>query len=534
MLVASIQHVNFRYPKQTTDLLNDITFAVHSNSKLGLMGNNGSGKSTLLQLIKGDFSPDSGQIEWSHSCQVAYLPQQLPVSETDTIEDYCWSMQPELVQLRHQLATLGDDMSAEQAGLFDDFYQAGGYEFEAKLAEQLASFEFAPEDFTRKVKTLSGGEQTRLGLCALSLLQADLLLLDEPSNHLDHAMLVWLENYLQQLSIPFILISHDRQLLNQCVNEIVMLEKGTSQHFSGNYDFYLQQTAATQQRLQTAYEKQQKKIKQLQQAAVQREQWSKVKQKHSRSVTKTGRVCKRDDGSLPASKGRLTRQVAAVRERLTQELEKQKADKPFITKQRRLKGQDKLDISNQFILQVSNLSKKFDHKPLFTDLSFVVEQGSRFAIGGVNGAGKTSLLKILTEQLPADQGTVYWPPQVKYLYYDQMALNLNATSTALEHCLLFNRDQTLIRTTLGQLFFPAESINTPINLLSKGERAKVALACLLLQPSNVLILDEPCNHLELSAREALEEMLQQYQGTIIFVSHDRHFHVRLATESLNL
>lgn len=534
MLVAAIRHLNYRYTKQQNDLLTDINFTIQNDSKMGLIGPNGCGKSTLLRLVKGEIPSNSGHIDFVKAPTIAYLPQELTVTESCTIADYCWSMKPGLATIKQQLDLLTDDITTEQSSLYDEFYQAGGYEFEANIFTKLKQFNFAEADMDRAVKSLSGGEQTKLGLCGLALQDADILLLDEPSNHLDASSLQWLEQYLQNCDKPFLLISHDRHLLNCCVTDIIAIDKGESTHFSGNYDFYKQQKSERQQQLLAAQAKHKKEMKQLHQAAVQREQWSKVKQKHTRSVTKTGRICKRDDGSLPASKEKLTYQVAAVRARMQQAIEKQTADKPFVQKKRKLMNNSTVEISNKVVLQAQGLTKKIAGKVLFTDLSIELVRGGRLAICGENGSGKSTLLRILISSLVADVGEVYWPPQVKYAYYDQMALNLNPQQTPLESCQQYCQDETLIRTTLGQLFFETDLINVAIKSLSQGERAKLALTHVLLQPSNVLILDEPCNHLELAAREALEIMLLQYEGSIIFVSHDRHFCDILATDSCRL
>ena len=536
MLVVTLRHLNYRYPKQTKDILTDINVTIQSHSKIGLIGNNGCGKSSLLHLVKGEISPNSGQIDFVQPSVIAYLPQEIKVMPASTISDYCWSMQPELSSMKKQLDIMHQRgaMSMEQAGLYDDFYQAGGYEFEANILAKLKQFDFNEGDLARRISSLSGGEQTKLGLCAVTLLDADLLLFDEPSNHLDAGMLQWLETYLQNLTKPFLLISHDRHLLNSCVTEIVAIDNGHSQHFSGNYDFYKQQTYEHQQQLIAAQEKNKKKIKQLQHAAVQREQWSKVKQMPTRSVTKTGRICKRDDGSLPASKEKLTYQVAAVRARIQHAIAKQQAEKPFVQKQRKLISNCGDTVSNKIVLYVKGLSKTRADKMLFSQLDFELARGDRLAIVGDNGCGKTTLLRILIGSLTADAGEVCWSPQVKFAYYDQLALNLDPEKTALDSCQDYCDDETLIRTTLGQLFFTAALINMPIKSLSPGERAKLALTYVLLQPSNVLILDEPCNHLELAAREALEVMLMQYTGSIIFVSHDRVFCDRIATAHCHL
>lgn len=521
MLVANIRHCSYHYSSQ--DLLIDINFTITSDSKIGIIGNNGCGKSTLFKLLRGLLIPLTGTIEFVSNPMIGYLPQQLEFNRQTTVMDYCWQIKPELACLKQKLDDLTEAVTAEQVSLYDQFYQAGGYEYESEILNCLTQFEFEPEDLIKPIKYLSGGEQTKLGLCGLMLMHADLLLLDEPTNHLDTESTIWLENHLQQTKKPYLLISHDRQLLNSCANQILEIENGSSELFVGNYDCYYQTKRKRQASLLQYHEQHKKKLKQLQQAAVQREQWSKIKQKHSRSVTKTGRICKRDDGSLPASKERLTRQAAAVRARMKHSIEQHQAQKPFFNKQRQLMNNDAKQVKNNVLLHVKNLTKSYDDRTLYRDLCFQVQPGAGLAINGNNGCGKSTLLKILVGEEVPDAGEIVWSSQAKVAYYDQKVENLNVKQSVLQNCLRYSENETLIRTTLGQLFFLMELINAPIDALSPGERAKVALCCMLLQPSNVLILDEPCNHLEIRAREALQIALQKYKGSIVLVSHDRHF-----------
>lgn len=531
MFVVNLQHLQYRHPGQISDLLTDITFCVQHQSRLGLIGANGAGKSTLLRLLLGRLKPDAGNLRWAEGSKLGYLPQELSYQTDMTVTDYLWSLRPELARLQHAVEHYAE---GDDAAVFDEFYQGGGYQFATEIEATLPRFGFTPEILTRPVAELSGGEKTKLGLARLLLAKANVLLLDEPSNHLDAKTLTWLEDYLSSINLPYILISHDRALLNRCVNEIVLLEHGTSKHYAGNYAFYQQQREQEQQQQLAQYEKQTQKLKQLQQAAVEREQWSRVKQKHSRSVTKTGRICKRDDGSLPASKERMTHTTAALRSRIKTQLEKAKVDKPFIQKQRGLTAGTGQRVANQFVLEVTSLTKAYTDKVLFQDLRFVVEQGSRLAITGANGSGKSTLLKILLGLEQADAGEIYWPPQVKVAYYAQEAENLNLQQSALDNCLAVCEDQTLIRTSLGQLFFPMTQLEVPMVKLSQGERSKLALVVLLLKPANVLLLDEPCNHLEIASREALEQALQRYPGTIVFVSHDRAFREGIMSDCIEI
>jgi ATPase subunit of ABC transporter with duplicated ATPase domains len=267
---------------------------------------------------------------------------------------------------------------------------------------------------------------------------------------------------------------------------------------------------------------------------VQRQQWSKIKQKPTRSVTKTGRICKRDDGSLPENKGRMTHSAKAIKKRMQQAIEREQVNKPYLEKKRQLSLSTSKMVNNSRVLQLENLTKQIGKKLLFAELNLSLATGSRLAITGANGCGKSTLLRILLGYQPVDSGTVTWAMQAEFAYYDQMATKLDLNATVIENCRTVNQDETLIRTTLGQLLFAGDLVQQTVNNLSFGERSKVALAMVLLQQANILVLDEPTNHLEINAREALEVALQAYTGTIIFVSHDRYFCDKLATEELAL
>ena len=533
MLDISIHHLHYRYPTQLQDLLSDISFTINSQSRIGLVGHNGCGKTTLFKLLCREIEPTAGSITGA-VINIAYLRQEILPNAQQNIADYLWEIKPELLLLQQRLQQLAINPTAADTTVYDDFFTAGGYDFTAKINKILPKFNFTIEDLPRNINELSGGEQTKLALLRLLLTDPALLLLDEPTNHLDAPTLIWLEDYLLNLTIPYIIISHDRAILNRCMQQIVEVEDGRSTIYQGSYDFYQQQKTLCYQQDLVSHQQQKRKIRHLQQAAVQREQWSKIKQKQTRSVTKTGGICKRDDGSLRISRGRMTNVAKAIKKRQQHVLEKEQANKPYLEKKRDLLLQSAAIVNKTILLNIENLGKTIGNKQLFSELNLQLPTGTRLAITGANGCGKSTLLRLLTKNLPLDTGKITWAAKAKLAYYNQMASHLNLQATVLENCSQLSQDQTLIRTTLGQLLFNNDLVGQLVGTLSLGERSKVALAMILLQQANVLLLDEPTNHLEIAVRLALEDALINYSGTVIFVSHDRDFRDKLMTMELAL
>ena len=420
-----------------------------------------------------------------------------------------------------------DDISLTES--ISKFENLNGYNFEIKLDKMLDRFEINKNELLRSVATFSGGEKTKLAMVRLLLNEPDLLLLDEPTNHLDTTQLEWLENFLVDTKIPFITISHDRKFLDKTVSIIWEIENKKIKQYSGNYSFYKYEKESELKQKMHDFESHQRKIKQLRRTQGQRKAWA------SSYQGETGLGGKAHTYEDVTNKGKKAMKRAKnIEKRIEKIIEKEEAQKPFIAKERKISLHDS-DLKNKVVLSVANIGKKFDDNIIFDNINFEVENGERFAIGGINGSGKSTLLKIISKNIQPTKGTIKWAPKTKIGYYAQEYENLDFTNSIIEEVLQENtKEQTQARTILGCFNIEKDEVNRKISTLSIGEKSKTALAKIIFSESNVLILDEPTNHLEISTREALEDALMNFNGTIIFVSHDRYFCERIKTREVLL
>ena len=519
--------IYFSYETQAENLLENISFEISDKDKIGLIGKNGSGKTTILKLFSKAILPDRGEIFFRKNIRIGLLPQELKFAQHITIEEYLWQTKSNLAKLKKIIDNPDKIPNDKIVNIFAEYEEKGGYHFEIELEKQLDKFDL---NFPHKpIKNLSGGEKTKLGLCKIILSKPTLLLLDEPTNHLDMKSLSWLENYLAALSIPFLVISHDRKFLDNCVNQIWEIENKQLKIYSGNYSFYKKEKENDFKRRLHQFETQKKKIKKLKATLNQRKGWA---LKHQAQTGKEGYAPVYEMVTNFAKSA--MKRAKNIETRIQKEIKKEESQKPFIEKKRKIHLTDS-HLNTKFILKVENLSKSFGTKTLFKNLSFSVSNNERLAITGDNGAGKTTLLKILTGKIKDYQGQFFWNPQVNIGYYSQEFENINFEKTIIDE--LTNGDkslQTKARTILGSLNIRNDKVFDKILHLSIGERSKVALTKILMGKHNVLVLDEPTNHLEISAREALEEALLDFKGAIIFVTHDRYLQEKLAQNKLEL
>ncbi len=529
MQIIRSDNIAFRYDNQPDMLFENVSFAVHEHSRIGLIGKNGCGKSTLLDILRKKINPVEGVLYHKPELSIGYLPQELDLPPANSGLSFIWNSNPTLAALKQKIDQLEHFTPEQVSSILSEYERNRGYDFEITIEKVTTRFGFNNEMLSRKTVSLSGGEQTRLSLCRILLKEPDVMLLDEPTNHLDIEVLDWLESFLNEIKIPYIIISHDRHILDVCVTSILDLTQEGVMHYSGNYSFYKQEKERELHQKIHVYEEQKKKIKKLNIAARKRTQWA-----HSHQA-ETG-----SEGYAPvyecvSNLAKNAMQQAKNLQRRTERLiEKAEAEKPFIEKKRNFHFEN-LKVKSKQVLAVENLAKTIGSNNVLQNIELHLMTGERVAIIGKNGSGKSTLLKILTGHLNEYQGEMAWSPQVEIGYYSQDHENLNFDNTVMEEVVCGDKQkQTFARTVLGCLRISEQLVHNQIKTLSIGERSKVALAKIIVSGANVLVLDEPTNHLEIAAREALEDALRSYTGTIIFATHDRFLIEKIADRVINL
>jgi ATP-binding cassette subfamily F protein 3 len=473
---------------------------------VGLIGENGAGKTSLFKVLTGEIIPDVGSVSVAKTIKVGYLRQDASFDPGNTVMDEAELAFAELHDLSHKLRVLEHAM-AEHAGeqldktlkqyeeVQHDFEQAGGYAWRHKLEATLQGVGLLENSWEQNVETLSGGQRSRLALAKLLISEPDLLLLDEPTNHLDLEAIEWLEKYLLDFNGAVLLISHDRFLLDRLATRIVWLTRRQLSSYPGNYSAFVEQRQVQELSQQRAYEQQQEDIA-----------------KQSEFIRRFGA-------------GQRAREAKGREKRLNRLL---KSDQMIDAVQTNRSIHVKLHTDQRAgdrVLSVRELSKSFPGKTLWQNIKFDIVRGERIGIIGPNGSGKTTMLRVLMGQEDADDGDIKWGANLNIGYYDQRLDDFDPDASILEEVgrdRLHLKDKQL-RDTLGTLLFRGEDVHKPMGLLSGGERARVALAELLLDKPNVLLLDEPTNHLDIGSSEALEASLRDFPGTIVCVSHDRYF-----------
>ncbi|MBA9087223.1 ATP-binding cassette subfamily F protein 3 [Fontibacillus solani] len=504
-----------------TTVLSGINLQILERDRIGLVGVNGAGKSTLLQILADEMSYDGGQIFKAKETTIGYLAQNSGLQSHLTIWEEMLAVfaplteaEKELRQMEQQIAdpSLASDARAYQELLdryaikSDWFKDNGGYEIETRIRSVLHGMGFGTFPPDTAISSLSGGQKTRLALARILLQAPDLLMLDEPTNHLDIETLTWLEDYLRNYSGALLVVSHDRYFLDRLVTTIVEIERHQSRRYTGNYSRYIDLKAAEYESQMKMYEKQQDEIARMEdfiQKNIVRASTTKRAQSRRKALEKM-EVMDRPLGDL------------------------KKASFAF-----------EADImSGKDVLQVDRLAFAFEDKnaSLFQNVSFYLKRGETVALIGPNGIGKSTLLKMLTGDLKPTEGSIMWGAKVKIGYYDQEQTHLNPQNTVLEEVwsAFSHIEEARIRSVLGNFLFSGEDVLKRISALSGGEKARVALAKLMLQKANVLILDEPTNHLDLFSKEVLESALLDYDGTLLFISHDRYFLNKMAERIVEL
>ncbi|MCC5638937.1 ATP-binding cassette domain-containing protein [Nostoc sp. CHAB 5844] len=510
-----LEHISKIYP--TGEVLKDINWEVKPGDRIGLVGVNGAGKSTQLKIISGEIEPTAGEIIRPASLHIAYLNQEFEVDPTRTVREEFWTVfkeanevQLSLTQVQHDMQTATpeelDRLIHKLDRLQRQFEALDGYGLEARIGKILPEMGFEPEDGDRLVSAFSGGWQMRMSLGKILLQAPDLLLLDEPTNHLDLETIEWLENYLKGLITPMVIVSHDREFLDRLCTQIVETERGVSTTYLGNYSAYLQQKAENQLAQLSAYERQQKELEK-QQAFVDRFRASATRSTQAKSREKQLEKIERIEAPTSGTRTLHFRFPPAPR-------------------------------SGREVVKIKDLTHIYDDKILFLGANLLIERGDRIAFLGPNGAGKSTLLRIIMGTEPPTEGIVsLGEHNVIPGYFEQNqaeALDLKKTVMETIHDEVPDWKNEEVRTLLGKFLFSGDTVFKLVEALSGGEKARLALAKMLLRPANLLILDEPTNHLDIPAKEMLEEALQNYDGTAIVVSHDRYFISQVANKIVEI
>lgn len=514
-MILDCQHISKSFG--TDEILKDISFHINEHEKAAIVGINGAGKSTLLKIIMRILSADAGDVVLSKHISVGYLAQYQEISGTRTIFEEALSAKEELVQMEMQLREMEEKMPAEKGEalerllekynrLHHEFELKNGYAYRSEVTGIIRGLGFSEEDFHRPVAELSGGQKTRVFLGKLLLAKPDLLILDEPTNHLDMSSIAWLETFLSNYTGAVLIVSHDRYFLDKIVTKVIELSRHQASVFRGNYSDYAVKKAAVRKAEQKAWENQQREIKHQEEVIAKLKSFNREK-----SIKR-----------------------AESREKMLDKVER--LDRP---------AQENADMKIRFhpavtsgndVLEVTRLAKSFGNNRLFSDISFEIKRGEHVALIGDNGTGKTTLLKIINEMIPFDAGEISFGTNVHVAYYDQEHQVLNDAKTLFEEISDEHpgMNNTQIRSMLAAFLFTEDDVFKRVGDLSGGEKGRLSLAKLMLSEANVLILDEPTNHLDIISKEILEEALNQYDGTVLFVSHDRYFINKAASRILDL
>ena len=514
-MILSCQNISKAFVEN--QVLKNVSFHIEDHEKAAIVGINGAGKTTLLRIIVGEMTPDDGQVVLAKDKTLGYLAQNSTVDTSHTIYEELLSVKADLLRLEEKIRECENNMKHAEGDALEDlmkqytslthaFETGGGYLYRSELVGVLKGLGFTEDEFSKPVATLSGGQKTRVALGRLLLQNPDLIILDEPTNHLDMTSIAWLETYLLNYKGAVLIVSHDRYFLDRIAGKVIEIDQSKATTFMGNYSDYAVKKEQLRVAAWNAYMNQQRDIK------------------HQEEVIEKLKSFNREKSIKRAE----SREKMLDKIEVIEKPSEVRTDMKLTLTPRILSGND--------VLTVEHLSKSFDSHKLFTDVNFEIKRGEHVAIIGDNGSGKTTLLKILNGLVPADQGTFRLGSNVEIGYYDQEHHVLHSEKTLFEE---ISDDypylnNTQIRNVLAAFLFTGEDVFKRISDLSGGERGRVSLAKLVLSNANFLILDEPTNHLDIMSKEILEDALNGYEGTILYVSHDRYFINRTAHRILDL
>ncbi len=501
----------------TDEIIRHASFHVEANEKAAIVGINGAGKTTLLRIIMQEMKQDSGEVIIAKGKTIGYLPQNPDITGNHTIYEEVLSAKEYVISLEGRLREMEEQMTEVPPNELESFMESynrlhkefedlDGYTYKSEISGVLKGLGFSPEEFEKRMQELSGGQRTRVCLGKLLVTKPDIILLDEPTNHLDIGAITWLENYLSNYRGAVVIVSHDRYFLDKVVEKVVELDRSNVSVYLGNYTAYAKKRSQVRLALLKQYYNQQREIKHQEEVIAKLKSFNREK-----SIKR-----------------------AESREKMLDKIER--LEKP--TEENtdiKLKLEPRV-ISGNDVLKVEHLAKAYPGQQLFSDIGFEIKRGERVALIGDNGTGKTTILKIINEMVQGDKGTVTLGANVHIGYYDQEHQVLHMEKTLVEEIsdAYPTLTNTQIRNVLAAFLFTGDEVFKRIGDLSGGERGRVSLAKLMLSEANLLILDEPTNHLDITSKEILEQALNSYTGTVLFVSHDRYFINKTGTRILEL
>lgn len=507
MNLLGLSKINMSFGENV--LFQNVSFSVYENEKIGFVGTNGAGKTTLFKILTEEIQPTSGDIFKNRELKIGYLSQHIEYSSENTLYSEVLSAFSHVASLEKELDALNKkietdhspELISRQSALHERFLDLGGLTYKNVTRSALFGLGFSENELNTKVSALSGGQKTRAMLCKILLSDANLLLLDEPTNHLDIASVEWLQDFLRSYNGSAVIISHDRYFLDKVTTKTFELSNKHFSEYKGNYSVYLKLKAERQLTLERKYENTTKEIDRIYGIVEQQRRWNRER-------------------NIKTAESKL-KQIDRLKETLETPEAKQK-NLNFKIKAQHTSGND--------VLELSAISKSFGEKRVLSDLSFNLYKNNSAFLLGANGCGKTTLLKLITEELAPDHGEIKYGANVKIAYYDQAQESLHYDKTIFDevHDEFPELNNTEVRSALAAFLFTGEDVFKEISTLSGGERARVSLVKMMLKGANLLLLDEPTNHLDIASREALEAALSDYNGTILAVSHDRYFINKLA------
>ncbi len=514
-MILACNHIDKAFAEEI--ILSDATFHINEGERAAIVGVNGAGKTTLLRIIVGELTADAGEIVRAKDTTFGYLPQQQGYHSEKTIYEELLAVKSDVIEMDAQIHAMEEEMTrlegAELEQLLNRYHRmqtafenGEGYTYKSKVLGVINGLGFGGEAMHQCINHLSGGQKTRVALGKLLLSEPDLLIMDEPTNHLDLESIRWLESYLTSYRGSVLVVSHDRYFLDRIADKIIEIDHGKVSTFSGDYTNYSKQKAKLREELIHRYYNQQQEIK------------------HQEAVIEKLKSFNREKSIRRAeSREKMLQKIERVEKPLEYEKTMSFTLTPSLT-------------SGNDVLTVTDFAKSFGENHLFSDISFEIKRGEKVAIIGQNGTGKTTLLKMIQGLVPVDCGTAVTGANVEIGYYDQEHQVLNNDKTIFEEIQDDYPDltHTAIRNVLAAFLFTGDDVFKPIHLLSGGEKGRISLAKLMLSKANFLLLDEPTNHLDITSREILETALNNYTGTVLYVSHDRYFINRTATRILDL
>ena len=514
-MIIACHHISKEFIDKT--VLSDITFHLEKGDRAAIVGVNGAGKTTLLRIMAGEMEADQGSVTLSAGAKLGYLAQDQGLDASNTIYGEALEAKREIIEMEQQLSRYEQEMESVKGNALNEliesytsllhrFEMMNGYAYKGEIVGVLRGLGFSDDEFDKSIATLSGGQKTRVALARLLLQNPDVIMLDEPTNHLDLGSIRWLESYLASYRGTVLIVSHDRYFLDRTVTKVIEIENASATFFTGNYTVYAEKKKALRDQQRRAWLNNQAQIRHQEEVIAKLRQFNREK-----SIKR-----------------------AESREKLLNKMDV--VDKPF-----QLRDDMHLKLtpcirSGREVLTVENLAKGFDGHMLFTGLGFHIRRGEHVALIGDNGTGKTTILKILNGLVGQDAGHIRLGTNVHIGYYDQEHHVLNDSNTVFEEIAdaFPGMTNTEVRNLLASFLFTGDDVFKLIGELSGGEKGRVSLAKLMLSEANFLILDEPTNHLDIVSREVLENALNSYEGTVLYVSHDRYFINRTASRIMEL